>query len=164
MRASEPTSVEHSIFRLLLNPPSGHVFQCSRSYTLIIGNVAHFFPLHTLHLDLTCWGKIPILLTVKLSQGKLTTVVYKRKRTRRGEVERGLSVIEQAPLGGSKAPPSPLGFRLMPVVPRRIACIVLSMFRARHSGVSNPSLFPSFRGFRGYKATFVVGLLTLGSV
>lgn len=40
--------------------------------------------------------------------------------TRKGEVERGLSVLEQAPLGGSKAPPSPLGFKLMLVVPGRI--------------------------------------------
>lgn len=40
---------------------------------------------------------------------------------RGGEVERGLSVLEQAPLGGSKAPPSPLGFKLALVVPGRIA-------------------------------------------
>lgn len=35
---------------------------------------------------------------------------------RDGEVERGLSVIEQAPLGGCRAPPSPLGFELALVV------------------------------------------------
>lgn len=40
---------------------------------------------------------------------------------RKDEVERGLSVIEQAPLGGSKAPPSPLGFELVLVVPWRAA-------------------------------------------
>jgi len=42
---------------------------------------------------------------------------------RRGEVKRGISVLEQAPLGGSKAPPSPLGFKLALVVPRRIAVV-----------------------------------------
>ena len=43
-------------------------------------------------------------------------------------------------------------------------CRILSLFTARHSGVPNPSLFPSFRGFRLYKVTFVEGLLTFGSV
>lgn len=55
------------------------------------------------------------------SQGRLTTAVYRRGRgARSGEVERGLSVLGQAPLGGSKAPPSPLGFKLVLVVPGRI--------------------------------------------
>lgn len=36
-------------------------------------------------------------------------------------MERGLSILEQAPLGGSKAPPSPLGFKLGLVVPGRTA-------------------------------------------
>lgn len=81
-------------------------------------NVAHFFPPRTLHLDLTFWG-LPVLLTIQPSQGKLTTAVYRRERTRGGEVERGVSVLEQAPLGGSKAPPSPLGFKLELVVPWR---------------------------------------------
>ena len=36
------------------------------------------------------------------------------------------------------------------------------MFRAEHSGVSNPSLFLSFRGVRLGKATFVVGLPSFG--
>lgn len=40
-------------------------------------NVAHFFPLHSLHLDLTFLG-VPFLLTISLSQGKLTTAVYRR--------------------------------------------------------------------------------------
>lgn len=38
------------------------------------------------------------------------------------------------------------------------------MFRARHSGVSNPSLCLSFRGFRINRATFVVVLLAFGCV
>lgn len=42
-------------------------------------NVAHLFPLHTLHLDLTFWV-VPILLTIRPSQGKLATVVYKREK------------------------------------------------------------------------------------
>jgi len=84
---------------------------------------------------------------------------------RSGEVERGVSVLGQAPLGGSKAPPSPLGFKLMLVVPGRIESVVfLSMFRARHSGVSNPSLCPGYRGFGLVKATFVVGFQTIGCV
>ena len=40
-------------------------------------------------------------------------------RAREGEVERGSSVIGQAPLGGFKAPPSPLVFRLVSVIPGR---------------------------------------------
>ena len=83
------------------------------------------------------------------SQGKLTTEVYRRKYwARSGEVERGVSVLGQAPLGGSKAPPSPLGLKLVLVVPRRIEVVGhLLMFTIRHSGVSNPSLCPSCRGF-----------------
>lgn len=42
-----------------------------------LGNVAHFFPPHTLHLDLTFWA-MPVLLTVGPLQGKLTTAVYRR--------------------------------------------------------------------------------------
>lgn len=38
------------------------------------------------------------------------------------------------------------------------------MFTARHSGVSNPSLCPSFRGVRMSKATFVEGLRAFGNV
>lgn len=36
-----------------------------------------------------------------------------------GEVYWGLSIIEQAPLGGCRAPPSPLSFKLLLVVLRR---------------------------------------------
>lgn len=43
---------------------------------------------------------------------------------RRGEVEWGLSVLEQAPLEGYKAPPGPLGFELMLIVPWRIAGVL----------------------------------------
>lgn len=37
-----------------------------------------------------------------------------------GKVYRGLSIIEQAPLGGYKAPPSPLSFKLWLVVLWRV--------------------------------------------
>lgn len=99
VRALGPTSVQRSILYLLLNPPSSTCFRVLFVCTLL-GNVAHFFPFHSLHLDLTFWG-VPILLTMGPSQGKLTTEVYRREGTRKGEVERGLSVLEQAPLGGS---------------------------------------------------------------
>lgn len=38
------------------------------------------------------------------------------------------------------------------------------MFTARHSGVSNPSLFPSFRGVMYIKVTFVEELPVFRSV
>lgn len=66
---------------LLLNPPSNACFIARSVFTGTV-NVAHCFPSHTLHLDLTFWA-LPILLTIHLSQGKLTTAVY-----RRGEQER----------------------------------------------------------------------------
>lgn len=92
---------------------------------------------------------MPILLTFAPSQGKLTTAVYRLGWARSGEVKRGLSVLEQAPLEGSKTPSGPLGFKLRLVVPwRTFDCRWMSWFTAEHSGVSNPSLFLSFRGFR----------------
>lgn len=78
MRASGPISAEHSISCLLLNPPSDERFSASSVFA-VIANVAHFFPSHTLHLDLTFWV-IPVLLTIKPSQGKLTTAVYRREK------------------------------------------------------------------------------------
>ena len=39
----------------------------------------------------------------------------------------------------------------------------ISMFRARHSGVSNPSLGPSYRVIRNFKVTFVVYFSINGS-
>lgn len=78
VRASGPFSVEHSIFYLLLNPPLEKHFSLSFVFP-VQGNVAHFFPFHTLHLDLTFWV-MPILLTIRPSQGKLTTVVYRRDK------------------------------------------------------------------------------------
>lgn len=70
--------MEHSTFRLLLNPPSDIRFQyIFRDSLYFKGNVAHFFPLHSLHLDLTFWA-VPILLTFYPSEGKLATVVYRR--------------------------------------------------------------------------------------
>lgn len=76
-----------------------------------------------------------------------------------GEVYRGLSIIEQAPLEGYEAPPSPLSFKLWLVVLWRRALLEgLFRFRAKHSGVSNPSLGLSCRVFRYFKVTFVLGL------
>lgn len=77
MRASGPVSAERSIFCLLLNPPSDTCFSVIIRNSLMLWNVAHFFPSHTLHLDLTFWAVL-ILLTISPSQGKLTTVVYRR--------------------------------------------------------------------------------------
>lgn len=76
MRASGPVSGGHSIFSLLLNPPSDTFFSLSFVFSSV-ENVAHFFPFRTLHLDLTFWG-MPILLISSPSQDKLTTVVYRR--------------------------------------------------------------------------------------
>lgn len=76
MRASGPFSVGHSIPYLLLNPPLGNFFKLQFVFS-VVENVAHFFPPHALHLDLTFWV-LPILLTIRPSQGKLTTVVYRR--------------------------------------------------------------------------------------
>lgn len=81
MRASGPVSAERSIFCLLLNPPSDTYFNVSFVFP-VLGNVAHFFPFHKLHLDLTFWA-VPILLTMDPSQGKLTTVVYRRESKER---------------------------------------------------------------------------------
>lgn len=72
-------------------------------------------------------------------------------------MNRGLSIIEQAPLGGCEAPPSPLSFKLLLVVFWRVVLLFkLLKFRAKHSGVSNPSLGPSYCVFRFFKATFIV--------
>lgn len=69
---------------------------------------------------------------------------------------RGLSIIEQAPLEGCKAPPSPLSFKLLLVVLWRTDLFsYLSGFRAKHSGVSNPSLGLSYRVVGYVKVTFV---------
>lgn len=46
--------------------------------------------------------------------------VYRLVLARGGEVYRGLSIIEQAPLDGYKAPPSPLSFKQWLVVLWRI--------------------------------------------
>lgn len=54
MRASWPNSTKHSILSLLLNPPlvTNFIVTFVKSF-LRLENVAHFFPLHRLHLDLT---------------------------------------------------------------------------------------------------------------
>lgn len=58
VRASGPNSVGLSIPRLLLNPPSKFVFQLTiRENFNDSLNVAHLFPSHTLHLDLTFRAK-----------------------------------------------------------------------------------------------------------
>lgn len=50
--------------------------------------------------------------------------VYRLIFAKGGEVYRGLSIIEQAPLEGYKAPPSPLSFRPLLVVLWRIFLFV----------------------------------------
>lgn len=50
--------------------------------------------------------------------------VYRLMFAKGGEVYRGLSIIEQAPLEGCKAPPSPLSFKLLLVVLWRIVLLV----------------------------------------
>ena len=65
VRASWPYSIKHSILNLLLNPPLvfrfHKNFRLSLSSVLIIENVAHFFPIHRLHLDLTFLRAIVVL-------------------------------------------------------------------------------------------------------
>lgn len=57
--------------------------------------------------------------------------VYRLIFAKGGEVYRGLSIIEQAPLVGFKAPPSPLSFRLLLVVLWRtflfVKCLCLGL-------------------------------------
>lgn len=54
MRASWPNSTKRSILSLLLNPPLVTNFIIAFVLgSLSVENVAHFFPLHRLHLDLT---------------------------------------------------------------------------------------------------------------
>ena len=77
VRAPEPASGELSTLSLLLNPPSECLFQATLRELSVSDNVAHFFLLRTLRLDLTFWA-LPILLTAVPSQDKLATVVYKR--------------------------------------------------------------------------------------
>lgn len=87
MRASGPISAGHSISCLLLNPPSDVYFSISFVFS-VLENVAHFFPFHTLHLDLA-FRVVPILLTIGPSQGKLTTAVYRRVKQRRVRLNGG---------------------------------------------------------------------------
>lgn len=47
-----------------------------------------------------------------------------RLLAREGEVYRGLSIIEQAPLGGFRAPPSPLSFKRWLVVLWRVISLL----------------------------------------
>lgn len=54
MRASWPGSTKHSILSLLLNPPLANNFIVAFVLDFLeVENVAHFFPFHRLHLDLT---------------------------------------------------------------------------------------------------------------
>lgn len=59
--------------------------------------------------------------------------VYRLKFAKGGEVYRGLSIIEQAPLEGCKALPSPLSFRPLLVVLWRtflfVECLYLGLSR-----------------------------------
>ena len=63
MRASWPNSTKHSILSLLLNPPlvTNFIITFVGGF-LKLENVAHFFPLHRLHLDLT-FLRMMIVLT-----------------------------------------------------------------------------------------------------
>lgn len=84
---------------------------------------------------------------------------------RDGEVERGLSVLEQAPLGGSKAPPSPLGLKLVLVVPGRI--VVVRHYQGLWLSIVGyliPVCLIAVVGSGKIKVTFVVGLHTPGCV
>lgn len=54
VRASWPSSTKHSILSLLLNPPLVINFIITFVLDFLrLENVAHFFPFHRLHLDLT---------------------------------------------------------------------------------------------------------------
>ena len=54
MRASWPNSTKHSILSLLLNPPLVTSFIITFVFGFLsVETVAHFFPFHRLHLDLT---------------------------------------------------------------------------------------------------------------
>lgn len=62
MRASWPSSTKHSILSLLLNPPLVISFIMTFVLNILeIENVAHFFPLHRLHLDLTFLCNVIVL-------------------------------------------------------------------------------------------------------
>ena len=77
VHASWTSSTKHSILSLLLNPP----LVISFIVTSVLGflkleNVAHFFPLHRLHLDLMFLCTM-IVLTFVSFQGLLKMVVYR---------------------------------------------------------------------------------------
>lgn len=76
MRASWPYSIKLSILNLLLNPPS--VFNFIKTFVKCswVENVAHFFPPHKLHLDLTFLCEM-IVLTVLPFEGLLKMAVYR---------------------------------------------------------------------------------------
>lgn len=76
MRASWPSSTKHSILSLLLNPPRTLKFHKSYRGFSIIENVAHFFPAHKLHLDLTFLRGHLCLLYVSCG-GLLKMAVYR---------------------------------------------------------------------------------------
>ena len=77
MRASLPDSTKHSILSSLLNPP----LVISFIITFVLGfleieNVAHFFPFHRLHLDLTFLCAMVVLTFIPF-QGLLKMAVYR---------------------------------------------------------------------------------------
>lgn len=77
MRASWPNSTKHSILSLLLNPPLVASFTATFVLSFLeIENVAHFFPIHRLHLDLT-FLCLMIVLTFAPFQGLLKMAVYR---------------------------------------------------------------------------------------
>ena len=95
-------------------------------------------PSHELHLDLSfLWGIVWLRSLGRWADdGGIQAGV-----ARDGEVDRGLSIIAQAPLGWCGVPPGLLSFGLWPLLFWR-----LGVFTAKHSRVSNPSLFLSLRG------------------
>lgn len=82
MRAPWPYSIKHSALDLLLNPPL--VFKFHKNFRVGIGdvlsveNVAHFFPTHRLHLDLTFLCRM-VMLTFIPFWGLLKMAVYRLK-------------------------------------------------------------------------------------
>ena len=77
MRASLPDSTKHSILSSLLNPPLVISFIMAFVLNFLeVENVAHFFPFHRLHLDLTFLCAMVVLTFIPF-QGLLKMAVYR---------------------------------------------------------------------------------------
>lgn len=82
-----------------------------------------------------------------LLSGELATEVYRLSLAKVGEVDRGLSIVGQAPLGRYEILSSLLSFKLF--ASNTLANVFYTfLFTSGHSRVSNPSLGPSFREAR----------------